>query len=93
MPMRDEMDAYPAAWETLPKDCIHHCHVKNAVKNDPDKVWLPTGTGVIDWAGQFRGLGSAEPGESHWHRAASLEESSRVGRHEEGARGRRCYRT
>src|SRR3569833_2421169 len=58
--MRGEMDAYPTAWEMLPKNRIHHCHVKNAVKNDAGKVvWAPTGKGVIDWTGQFRALKSA----------------------------------
>lgn len=82
--MRGEMDAYPAAWEMLPKDRIHHCHVKNAEKNDAGKVvWSPTGTGVIDWAGQFRalkksGFRDAVSLETHWHGAATPEESSRV---------------
>ena len=82
--MRGEMDAYPTAWEMLPKNRIHHCHVKNAVKNDAGKVvWAPTGQGVIDWTGQFRALKSAGfrdavSLETHWHGAATPEESSRV---------------
>jgi len=82
--MRGEMDAYPAAWEMLPKDRIHHCHVKNAVKNDAGKVvWSPTGSGVIDWTGQFRalkaaGFHDAVSLETHWHGAATPEESSRI---------------
>lgn len=81
--MRGEVDAYPAAWEMLPKDRIHHCHVKNAVKNDAGKmVWAPTGNGVIDWTGQFRalkaaGFRDAVSLETHWHGAATPEESSR----------------
>jgi len=81
--MRGEMDAYPTAWEMLPKNRIHHCHVKNAVKNDAGKVvWAPTGQGVIDWTGQFRALKSAGfrdavSLETHWHGAATPEESSR----------------
>jgi sugar phosphate isomerase/epimerase len=82
--MRGEMDAYPTAWEKLPKDRIHHCHVKNAVKNDSGKVvWAPTGQGVIDWTGQFRalkaaGFTDAVSLETHWHGAATPEESSRI---------------
>jgi sugar phosphate isomerase/epimerase len=82
--MRGEMDAYPTAWEMLPKSRIHHCHVKNAMKDDTGKiVWAPTGKGVIDWTGQFRALRSAGfrdavSLETHWHGAATPEESSRV---------------
>lgn len=82
--MRGEMDAYPTAWEMLPKNRIHHCHVKNAVKNDAGKVvWSPTGNGVIDWTGQFRalkraGFRDAVSLETHWHGAATPEESSRI---------------
>lgn len=81
--MCGEMDAYPTAWEMLPKNRIHHCHVKNAVKNDAGKVvWAPTGKGVIDWTGQFRalkaaGFRDAVSLETHWHGAATPEESSR----------------
>jgi sugar phosphate isomerase/epimerase len=81
--MRGEMDAYPTAWEMLPKNRIHHCHVKNATKNDAGKVvWAPTGSGVIDWAGQFKalkasGFRDAVSLETHWHGAATPEESSR----------------
>ena len=82
--MRGEMDAYPTAWEMLPKGRIHHCHVKNAVKDDAGKiVWSPTVKGVIDWTGQFRalkaaGFRDAVSLETHWHGAATPEESSRV---------------
>jgi sugar phosphate isomerase/epimerase len=31
--MRGELDAFPTAWDMLPKDRIHHCHCKNAVKD------------------------------------------------------------
>lgn len=82
--MRGEMDAYPTAWEMLPKNRIHHCHVKNAVKDESGKiVWAPTGKGVIDWTGQFRalkeaGFKDAVSLETHWHGAATPEESSRI---------------
>jgi len=82
--MRGELDAFPAAWDLLPKDRIHHCHVKNAVKDAAGKVqWAPVGTGFIDWAAQFRelkktGYHNAVSLETHWHGAATPEESSRV---------------
>lgn len=82
--MRGEMDAYPTAWEMLPKNRIHHCHVKNAIKGDSGKtVWSPTGSGVIDWSGQFRalkaaGFHDAVSLETHWHGAGTGEESSRI---------------
>lgn len=82
--MRGEMDAYPAAWEMLPRDRIHHCHVKNAVKDGAGKVvWSPVGSGFIDWAGQFRalrqaGFRDAVSLETHWRGAANAEESSRI---------------
>ena len=82
--MRGEMDAYPVAWEMLPKERIHHCHVKNAVRNGAGKVeWSPVDSGFIDWAGQFRaltraGFRDAVSLETHWHGAASTEESSRI---------------
>jgi sugar phosphate isomerase/epimerase len=82
--MRGELDAFPAAWETLPKNRIHHCHVKNAVKNAEGKVeWAPVGTGYIDWTAQFRALRTmgykdAVSLETHWHGAATPEESTRI---------------
>ncbi len=82
--MRGELDAFPAAWETLPKDRIHHCHCKNAVKNDAGKiVWSPVAKGYIDWTAQFRALKQlgymdAVSLETHWHGAATAEESTRV---------------
>jgi sugar phosphate isomerase/epimerase len=82
--MRGETDAYPVAWELLPKDRIHHCHVKNAVKEGAGKVvWSPVDSGFIDWTGQFRalkrvGFRDAVSLETHWHGAASPEESSRI---------------
>ena len=82
--MRGELDAFPAAWETIPKNRIHHCHVKNAVKNAEGKIeWAPVGTGYIDWAAQFRALRTmgykdAVSLETHWHGAATPEESTRI---------------
>jgi sugar phosphate isomerase/epimerase len=82
--MRGELDAFPAAWETLPKNRIHHCHCKNAVKNADGKIdWSPVGKGIIDWAAQFRalhqiGYREAVSLETHWNGAATPEESSRI---------------
>jgi len=82
--MRGELDAFPGGWETLPKSRIHHCHVKNAVKNADGKIeWSPVGTGFIDWTAQFRALRSmgyreAVSLETHWHGAATPEESTRT---------------
>jgi sugar phosphate isomerase/epimerase len=81
--MRGEFDAYPVAWNLLPKHRVRHCHVKNAVKDASGKVaWSPVGTGVIDWAAQFRALAKAGYHdavslETHWHGAPTPEESTR----------------
>jgi len=82
--MRGELDAFPAAWDLLPKDRIHHCHVKNAVKNNSGKIeWAPVATGYIDWTAQFRalrkiGYHDAVSLETHWHGAVTPEESTRI---------------
>jgi sugar phosphate isomerase/epimerase len=82
--MRGELDAFPDGWNALPKNRIHHCHCKNAVKNAVDKIeWSPVDKGVIDWAEQFRalkqaGYHDAVSLETHWHGAGTSEESSRV---------------
>ncbi|WP_260705615.1 sugar phosphate isomerase/epimerase family protein [Edaphobacter flagellatus] len=81
--MRGEFDAYPVAWNLLPKHRIHHCHVKNAVKGADGKVaWSPVGTGIIDWTAQFRDLAKAGYHdavslETHWHGGSSPEDSSK----------------
>ena len=82
--MRGELDAFPAAWDMLPKNRIHHCHCKNAVKNADGKiVWSPVDKGYIDWTAQFRalkqlGYHDAVSLETHWHGAATPEESTRI---------------
>ncbi len=82
--MRGEFDAFPGGWETLPKGRIHHCHCKNAVKDDVGKVqWSPVGKGYIDWAAQFRalkqaGFHDAVSLETHWHGGGTPEESTRI---------------
>jgi sugar phosphate isomerase/epimerase len=82
--MRGELDAFPVAWEMLPKNRIHHCHCKNAVKNSDGKIeWSPVNRGFIDWAGQFRalkqfGYQDAVSLETHWRGAGTPEESTRI---------------
>jgi sugar phosphate isomerase/epimerase len=68
----------------LPKKRIHHCHCKNAIKNEAGKIaWSPVAKGYIDWTAQFRalkqaGYTDAVSLETHWHGAATPEESTRV---------------
>jgi sugar phosphate isomerase/epimerase len=82
--MRGELDAFPTAWGMIPKNRIHHCHCKNAVKDDAGKIeWSPVDKGFIDWSGQFRalkqiGYTDAVSLETHWHGAATPEESTRI---------------
>jgi sugar phosphate isomerase/epimerase len=82
--MRGELDAFPNGWDGLPKDRIHHCHVKNAVKDSAGKmVWSPVNIGYIDWAAQFKALAAigyagAVNLETHWKDGHSPESSSRT---------------
>jgi sugar phosphate isomerase/epimerase len=82
--MRGELDAFPAAWDLLPKDRIHHCHVKNAAKNAQGKIELtPVDKGIIDWTAQFRalkkaGFRDAVSLETHWHGGGTPEQCSRI---------------
>jgi sugar phosphate isomerase/epimerase len=82
--MTGELDAFPAGWNLLPKHRILHCHVKNAVKGPDGKIaWSPVGKGFIDWTAQFRDLKKAGYRgsvclETHWHGAATHEESTRI---------------
>ncbi len=82
--MRGELDAFPAGWDLLPKNRIHHCHCKNAVKNNAGKIeWAPVDKGFIDWTAQFRalkqaGYTDAVSLETHWHGGGTPEESTRI---------------
>ena len=82
--MRGEFDAFPNGWDALPKDRIHHCHVKNAVKDARGKVqWSPVDTGYIDWTAQFRalkgiGYSNAVNLETHWNGGGTPEQCSDV---------------
>lgn len=82
--MRDEMDAFPGGWDALPKNRIHHCHCKNAVKDANGKtVWSPVDKGFIDWAAQFRALKAAGYRdavslETHWRGGGTPEASTRI---------------
>lgn len=82
--MHGELDAFPAGWDLLPKDRIHHCHCKNVVSGPGGKrSWSPVGTGLVDWPAQFRalkqiGYHGAVSLETHWRGAGTPEASSRV---------------
>ncbi len=82
--MRGELDAYPNGWDALPKDRIHHCHVKNAIKDASGKiVWSPVDKGYIDWTAQFRalekiGYSDAVNLETHWKGGGTPEASTRI---------------
>ena len=81
--MRGELDAYPNGWDAIPKERLHHCHVKNAIKDKTGKmVWSPVDLGYVDWAAQFRALKSIGYSdgvslETHWRGGGSPEASSR----------------
>lgn len=80
--MRGELDAYPGGWNSLPKDRIHHCHVKNAVKDSTGKiVWSPVDIGYVDWTAQFKalegiGYSGAVSLETHWKGGGTPEAST-----------------
>ena len=82
--MRGELDAYPGGWDALPKNRIHHCHCKNAVKDSTGKVvWSPVDKGFVDWTAQYRalkqaGYRDAVSLETHWRGAGTPEASSRI---------------
>jgi len=79
---RDE-SPFPGGYEKITKGRIGHMHCKDAAKDANGKwVWKAMGTGVIDWAGQFRALKSdgyrrAVTLETHWRGAGTPEESTR----------------
>lgn len=75
---------YPGGYNLLPKNRIGHCHCKDIAKisNASEPAWAAMGAGAIDWAGQFEALKRdgyryAVSLETHWHGAASPEESTR----------------
>jgi sugar phosphate isomerase/epimerase len=82
--MRGEFDAFPNGWDAIPKDRIHHCHVKNAVKDAAGKIeWSPVDIGYVDWAAQFRalakiGYSDALNLETHWKGGGTPEQSTRI---------------
>lgn len=88
--MRGELDAFPTAFDLLPKARIHHCHVKNAAKRPAGdtsgpheaQTWAPVGTGYIDWTKQFAALKAAGYRqavslETHWTGGGTPEASTR----------------
>ncbi len=82
--MRGELDAFPAGWDAIPKDRIHHCHCKNAINNASGKIeWAPVDKGFVDWTAQFRalkqaGYRDAVSLETHWRGAGTPEASTRI---------------
>jgi len=74
---------FPDGYNLLPKDRIGHCHCKDAAKKDKGKYdWAPMGSGIVDWAGQFRALKRdgyhfAVSLETHWDGGGTPEKSSR----------------
>jgi sugar phosphate isomerase/epimerase len=82
--MRGEFDAYPGGWNAIPKERIHHCHVKNAVKDATGKiVWSPVDIGYVDWTAQFKamkamGYDHATNLETHWRGGGTPEASTRI---------------
>ncbi|HXN21605.1 MAG TPA: sugar phosphate isomerase/epimerase family protein [Candidatus Dormibacteraeota bacterium] len=75
---------YPDGYDLLPKDRIGHCHCKDAKKSVSGWKydWAPMRGGIIDWVGQFKALQRdgytyAVSLETHWHGAATPEESTR----------------
>lgn len=82
--MRGELDAFPAGWKALPKNRIHHCHCKNAIKNASGNIeWSPVDRGFVDWPAQLRALNQASYRdaislETHWRGAGTPEASTRI---------------
>jgi sugar phosphate isomerase/epimerase len=79
-----EIDVFPVGFNMLPKERIHHCHVKNVVTNQAGKrEWAPVDKGYVDWSAQFRALKAsgyrqAVSLETHWHGGGTPEQSSRI---------------
>ena len=83
---RGELDAFPTAFDLLPKHRIGHCHVKCAVSKPGAKSgfeWAPVGGGLPDWTAQFKalkksGYREAVSLETHWAGGGSPEQSTRI---------------
>jgi sugar phosphate isomerase/epimerase len=79
---RDEVP-FPGGYAAIPKGRIGHVHCKDAARSAAGKwEWMAMGSGVIDWAGQFRalkadGYSHACTLETHWRGAGTPEASSR----------------
>lgn len=80
----DGEHAFPDGFNLLPKGRIAHCHCKDVAKKpDGSNDWAAVGTGIIDWASQFRalkadGYSHAISLETHWRGAGTPEASTRV---------------
>ena len=74
---------FPGGYAAIPKGRIGHVHCKDAARSAAGKwEWMAMGSGVIDWAGQFRalkadGYNHACTLETHWRGAGTPEASSR----------------
>jgi sugar phosphate isomerase/epimerase len=81
--MAGEIDTWPVGWQMLPKDRIHHCHVKNTIRSAEGKLeWAPVDKGFVDWTAQFAALKAAGYRgavslETHWQ-GGTPEESTRI---------------
>jgi L-ribulose-5-phosphate 3-epimerase len=72
---------YPDGYNLLPKNRIGHCHCKDVMKEGKEH-WAAMGKGIVDWAGQYKGLKRdgyhyAVSLETHWNGGGTPEESSR----------------
>ena len=49
---------FPNGYEPIPKNRMWHMHLKDAAPNpnSGDAIWMPIGSGKIDYVGQFRAL-------------------------------------
>ncbi len=49
---------FPNGYEPIPKNRMRHMHLKDAAPNpnSGDAIWMPIGSGKIDYVGQFRAL-------------------------------------
>jgi len=76
--------AYPAGYQSLPKDRIGHCHCKDVIRKPDGKYdWAAVGSGIVDWVGQLQalqrdGFRSGLSLETHWRGAGTSEASTRA---------------
>jgi sugar phosphate isomerase/epimerase len=78
-----ELQPYPDGYDPLDKKRIWHMHLKDAAPNPKggEAIWMPIGSGKIDYLGQFRallkdGYGGTMSLETHYLNAAKDKEAS-----------------